>query len=573
MISFIKSLFGNTRLTASVSKSSTPAPVQAWHSPPVNTRPAAAPAIVANAALLTRCNEISSLKTAPLPKAASSATAALSPEAVPAAHLEIPLQPIAEHLAPALRARMIRAPVRSDVFKLPLSLALEQLPRGAIRIPFGLLKLASTPGAFHPGVDLDETLVDLPLREVLSRLDATHLARRAVQRCAPVPEGMPTVFSSRHSPATPAPALPLPGKLEVSPNQHEHPGGRLTSDPRWPAVKPAVSPDQPFPAPPPRSQIKPPVPSVPPAASIGLGHPAAPSPGSPVEPEPLKVPLVSLARNWPDPMRRDILATHLSATVHLPFTELEAALKRGKVVFSWKQLRMWLSPKPTSTSSEHDAASFELPLAVLAPLFLARRSSTPKPNKTAALDDIPDVFQTRKAREPIEEPKPSTLRDSAHRETAATAPQPAPMASPVLQASLAKAATPSAAVPNQLDSLTAARSSPVPTELVQRACHLTGVAGALVATLDGLVIASQLPPKMSADMAAGFLPQIFNRIGQYTRELKLGDPMQIEMLVGNLPLQIYRTASAYFAVLGKGAEPLPKMQLSALSTQLSARTK
>ena len=77
---------------------------------------------------------------------------------------------------------------------------------------------------------------------------------------------------------------------------------------------------------------------------------------------------------------------------------------------------------------------------------------------------------------------------------------------------------------------------------------------------------------MNAETAAGFLPQVYSRLGQYTRELKLGDPSQVEMLVGKIPLQIYKCPHAYFAVLGKAAEPLPKLQLSALAGQLTPRT-
>jgi predicted regulator of Ras-like GTPase activity (Roadblock/LC7/MglB family) len=98
------------------------------------------------------------------------------------------------------------------------------------------------------------------------------------------------------------------------------------------------------------------------------------------------------------------------------------------------------------------------------------------------------------------------------------------------------------------------------------------VAGALVATLDGLIIASQLPNSMNSETAAAFLPQIFTRLGQYTRELKLGDPSEVEMLVGKVPLQIYRTPYCFFAVLGKATEPLPKLQLAALAAQIPART-
>ncbi len=97
------------------------------------------------------------------------------------------------------------------------------------------------------------------------------------------------------------------------------------------------------------------------------------------------------------------------------------------------------------------------------------------------------------------------------------------------------------------------------------------MSGALIATPDGLVIASQLPPTLHAETAAGFLPQIYSRLSQYTRELKLGEPSQVELLVESVPLQVYKTSQAYFAVLGRAAEPLPKLQLNALANQLSAR--
>jgi len=120
-----------------------------------------------------------------------------------------------------------------------------------------------------------------------------------------------------------------------------------------------------------------------------------------------------------------------------------------------------------------------------------------------------------------------------------------------------------------LDRLTAARSSPLPTQLVQRACHLSGVSGALLATADGLVIASQVAQGMSAEAIAAFLPEIYGRLNQYTRELKLGDPTNIELVAGNIPLQIFKVANTFYALFGKAAEPLPKLQLSALAAQLS----
>jgi predicted regulator of Ras-like GTPase activity (Roadblock/LC7/MglB family) len=129
-----------------------------------------------------------------------------------------------------------------------------------------------------------------------------------------------------------------------------------------------------------------------------------------------------------------------------------------------------------------------------------------------------------------------------------------------------------AAKPAPVESPATARAMPMPGDIVERACRLTGVAGAVVATLDGLAVASQLPSGIPADRISAFLPQAFSRLAQFTKELNLGEPTQLEILVEKLPLQIYKTAACYFGVLGKSGDPLPKAQLSVLASQLSART-
>jgi predicted regulator of Ras-like GTPase activity (Roadblock/LC7/MglB family) len=293
------------------------------------------------------------------------------------------------------------------------------------------------------------------------------------------------------------------------------------------------------------------------------------------DPEPIRVPMVSLSRSWPEQIRREVMAVHLSASVAIPYAELEAAMKRGKAAFTWKQLRLWIQPKPSSALAEHDSLNLELPLAVLTPIFLARRSAPKARTQRPVSAEIPDIFAARSDAEPA---------GPAEADAAAVSPAPpAPANSSTLEHRIAsslantvaqpaardKVRTPATGSNGKLDQLTTARSSPLPTELVQRACHLTGVSGALLATLDGLIIASQLPPGMRAETAAGFLPEIFNRLSQYTRELKVGEPTQVEMLVGNTPVQIYRTANAYYAILGKASEPLPKLQLTALAARLT----
>ena len=61
-----------------------------------------------------------------------------------------------------------------------------------------------------------------------------------------------------------------------------------------------------------------------------------------------------------------------------------------------------------------------------------------------------------------------------------------------------------------------------PKDVVARAAALSGVAGAVVAMQDGLRVASQAPADLNADTLAAFLPQIFERVNQCTRELRMG---------------------------------------------------
>ncbi len=56
------------------------------------------------------------------------------------------------------------------------------------------------------------------------------------------------------------------------------------------------------------------------------------------------------------------------------------------------------------------------------------------------------------------------------------------------------------------------------------ALALPGVAGAVVALADGLRVAGQVPSEFNADTVAAFLPQIYERVNQCTRELRMGAP-------------------------------------------------
>ena len=111
-----------------------------------------------------------------------------------------------------------------------------------------------------------------------------------------------------------------------------------------------------------------------------------------------------------------------------------------------------------------------------------------------------------------------------------------------------------------------------PSEFVEAAVRLPGVAGALIASDDGLLIAANLPPALSAEKLAAFLPSSFAKIKEMGQELGLGHLSEVRFdFQGNLWI-IARTGNAYFAAGGRGGEPLPEAALKSLRSELTQLT-
>jgi hypothetical protein len=110
-----------------------------------------------------------------------------------------------------------------------------------------------------------------------------------------------------------------------------------------------------------------------------------------------------------------------------------------------------------------------------------------------------------------------------------------------------------------------------PKEIVERAMALPGVMGAMVALPDGLRVASQVPAELNADTLAAFLPQIFERVSQSTKELRMGALNNFNFTVGNIPWRIFRVNAVYFAAFGNVGEALPGAQLAALAAELDRK--
>ncbi len=357
-------------------------------------------------------------------------------------------------------------------------------------------------------------------------------------------------------PSTPAPAAPV---VTASPSLPKHapvPFKPVPAAPVRPAPPPVraepVEAQEPYTAPEPE-----PVAWTPPAAPVPQPKPAA-APG-----EVLTLALTSLADGWPDAIRTEIVEMNLvDARVALPVYAVEQALKQGKVAFSWKLLRSWIKPTVLPAVSAHDGMVLELPLKVVAPQFLALQKKTAKPQHKVSIDEeIPNLFFGF--------------------------PQPEP-AVPVAQATASPGDTnyyvwDDSSDRAKVDETDFKRGpSPgtrfvakyaTPNEVVSRAAALDHVAGVLIALPDGLMVANRLPADVNADTIAAFLPQIFGKVSQCTKELRMGDLNNLNFTVGSVPWKIFRVNAIFFAAFGRTGRPLPTGQLAALAAELDHKPK
>lgn len=326
------------------------------------------------------------------------------------------------------------------------------------------------------------------------------------------------------------------------------------------------------------------------ASPVPASQPAQPT----VDQGVMRIPLKELTGLWPENVRSEVAHWNLDQLmVALPAERINAALKQGKVIFPWESLRSWILPPPPSANSLQDKALLELPLPVIMPLFLAARKQSSKPvakPQPQIADDIPDPFAdflpsagtapqhngspnirvaptANSARAAIETKKntgsaaapaveKSSKTDLVARQKA-SAPKPAPVTQKV-EVEAVQAETP-----------VEQSKSPTPAEVLAVAVKLEGVAGALVALPDGFKVASKLPPGLDGDALAAFLPHIFSKVNQSTRELRMGDLNTLNFTVDNVPWKIFRVNQIFFAALGHAGKPMPTDQLAALAHKLT----
>ncbi len=283
----------------------------------------------------------------------------------------------------------------------------------------------------------------------------------------------------------------------------------------------------------------------------------------------LTLPLSLVSETWPDQLRKEVERFNLvDAKLDVPFDVIEEGLKRGKLHFRWKEVCSWLKPAaPAAMTSANLETQLDyrvdLPLNFVAPLFLRFRPA-PIQKRSSALGHIPDLFSA-----------------TSHENPAAPAiPEPGPAVSAQVQAPAASEEKVSdTKIPKKPgEELAELFGEPekrnwTPNDIVHKTSTLPGVAGALIALQDGLLVATCMPPTWKTETIAAFLPQIFGRMSQYTTELKMGELRSVTFSVDEGSLQVFNAGIIYFAALGSLGAPLPIRELNLIVKEISRHTK
>jgi predicted regulator of Ras-like GTPase activity (Roadblock/LC7/MglB family) len=111
-----------------------------------------------------------------------------------------------------------------------------------------------------------------------------------------------------------------------------------------------------------------------------------------------------------------------------------------------------------------------------------------------------------------------------------------------------------------------------PKEVAQNIAKLPGISGVLIAMPDGLPVASVMPEGLTGDTLAAFLPQMFGRMSQYTKELGFGALQNMTLHVEGGCWLAFKQPNIYFAVSGKPGESIPFNLLAQVAADLSKQT-
>jgi len=432
--------------------------------------------------------------------------------------VSIPLQSVINALPADLKRHVVPMDLGGATLTVALHRVLSQLPSGVVKLSFGVLRSAAPP-LFSVNEEFDARDIELPLNEILVRINPALLPRPANQKSVTTIESMEDSFIVAASSPAPRPVSkpPAPGPIRV------------------------------------------PLPSNAPAPKASAATNPAPAPVAAKEPavsparESLIISLASLAATWPPEVRSEIGQLKCGgAQVFLPEQMVKLGMKQGKVAFPWQVIRGWIDPAPPAAVSKHDSTMLVLPLEVLMPLFVSRLKQLPKTQSRVFVDEsIPPLFGPAT---PPEEREAEAAESSANSTESTTGTK-----DPAV-----KPKTPSTDFKNRYIS---------PTEVVTRASALEGVGGALVVLPEGLLVAAKVLTNQNPDALAAFLAGAWGRVSKSAEEAQVGELSQMEFTAQGIPWKIFRLHGVLFAAFGcvDGVLPIPELAAIAGEFELKKR--
>jgi predicted regulator of Ras-like GTPase activity (Roadblock/LC7/MglB family) len=478
--------------------------------------------------------------------------------------ITIPMAAVAAALPDTL-ASAVRS--KAGVLRLDRDLVLPQLTRGKVCLSLRELIQAAPPGAVVASPDQLETQVSLPLEPILTGIPAELWQARAGRRKTILPSDIADLFGPRG--AAPAPLSTDVASFHASPDTRrplpESPSPVAAAS--FPSSQTAIKFPQPPSFPPLGDSAPKPATDQPgafvslPSASERLPVIAASAPALPPAADALVVPLSQLCADWPEAIRGEIVSNGwLERSARLPLDKIEAGLKAGRISFTWAEISCWVAASENPPAPAVAQTVLILPLPVVAPLFFARKRPARPARPVVSIEGIPDLFPA---------PKPAPV---------SVAPPPPPAAVPLED----RAPPPSVSRPPVSPS--EVRLSPEtipihppparrdPGDFVEEAARLPGVAGALLASEDGLLIAARFSPEISPDKLAAFLPSVLGKIHQLGLDLGLGVLREARFDWAGRWWSVARTGNLLLVVAAASGQPLPDQALRALREELKELT-
>ena len=485
---------------------------------------------------------------------------------------QLSLAAILERFPEELKPMIERIPGPEVSVALPVPTILKQLPSGSVKMSLASMHRQAPEGVFKRGAGEEKRMIELPLAEVLKRVRPELLQRRHDQRHHRLPDNSFNLFGDKSNPYALSPTEPV--EEPITPPMGN--GAGVSTNGRHSAPTPERGVWD--------GRLSPPAElgeSVQSGSAKAAGAFAA---GADVQHPPVLLPIVEIAANWPESIKSEV-ADMGGATLALPANEVASGLAKGRVTFPWGKLREWITPRPASATEADETTELQLPLRIIAPIFLKQSQQMERRKQVVPADeDIPALFhgsgeqrngvatarQSGESSEiPASEGSAEVIANTVTPTVANATPEPQEHTSRSSEGQNVTAN--SASRPESVSELFGQpdKCNWSPREIVENLVKLREVTGAIVALQEGLVVANRLPEGMNGEVFAAFLPQMFARLSQYTGEMQLGEVGELLLQTSGAQCKIFRLGEVFFATLGRAGEALPLADLQLCAHELN----